>query len=173
MVGDDWGDFRCEGEWPIVSLDEAKQMFDDALGDTVLGDSFEACTERMEQQLSQITQRLQHAIHKQKGSQQLEEWHDRIKQGSEKEILNAMKDLQIFSMSYLLGNNNIMCCDEIPWYFVFQHEEERQSFKVYVIAVLEVPAEDDGCWYTDGGTEVFTLAQVQKDIREDNGCRWG
>ena len=57
-VRDYWGTFHSEGEWPVLTIDEAKTMFFEVLGDILPCVSFEQFEECIQQKRKEMEDRL-------------------------------------------------------------------------------------------------------------------
>jgi hypothetical protein len=148
-----------EATCPIMTLEDAKREFNELLGNDPIPESYD------KEWADMMNTRQKEILKKRKVQYDYGTW-DTFAEEHPKAAAKA-----ISKGAFVLNLDNQLT----EHYYVFRTDEERQSFRQYVIDILKIPEEDqDPCrfYHEEGDDGVYLFDELEKDILAKNPDAW-
>ena len=175
VVGEYWGCFTSLGEWPIQTLDQAKEMFDKVFGhllDNV--ESYDEIVDIVNKNESVIEKQLKRAKNEMKRVHDYDDWELLLK-NNKKKAAKLLSDWDI-TKDHLLSISSAFENFNDKWCTIFSTKEEKKAFELYLQEKLHWPEDEMYKFssFIDTGvvSKVNLIEDIRKEVVANNGLFW-
>lgn len=151
------------GEWPVIHLEEAKEKFHKIIGNNILKpNTLKKCMENIQREHYAISKRLFKEKANALKNHRYKEWLNYTKT-HRREAAKLLEKLYFVSISCAVTSYNRDMCVDQPWIYVFQTEEEKETFESYVREQLkDLDGQLDFKISDDDNGKVFLFEDIQE-----------